>query len=348
MLIIHHNDPDGRTSAAIAYRSIKPELRSGVRFAEMDYNMPTPLDQIGKDEEVIIVDFSFKPPEMKKVLEKTKKVTWVDHHETAASYDYGSELKGLRRFVPKGPAACELTWQYFFPDKPIPIAVQFIGDYDSWRLEKTPETFEFFEGLKSLDHSPGNPIWDKLLDDKNFDTAGKKILDTGKDVIKYRDEYCSQMLKAYGYETEIDGFKALALNVYRFGMQTFGKRMDDYDVLICYIHDGDNFTVSIYSTKVDVSKIATNHGGGGHKGAAGFVCKVLPFKRKGAATIEGVMTVPVKLVESLLNDVLNQRFALSLIDDRERSQLQDQIDADIRECREALTRLQVYEAYKTD
>jgi nanoRNase/pAp phosphatase (c-di-AMP/oligoRNAs hydrolase) len=52
-----------------------------------------------------------------------------------------------------------------------------------------------------------------------------------------------------------------------------------YPVCIAYVHDGEKFTVSLYSTTVDVSKIAKKFGGGGHKGAAGFTCDKLPFER---------------------------------------------------------------------
>ena len=54
-----------------------------------------------------------------------------------------------------------------------------------------------------------------------------------------------------------------------------------YPVCIAYIHDGEKFTVSLYSESVDVSVIAKAHGGGGHKGAAGFICAELPFTKGG-------------------------------------------------------------------
>ena len=40
------------------------------------------------------------------------------------------------------------------------------------------------------------------------------------------------------------------------------------------------WAVSLYSSNadIDVSKIAKAKGGGGHKGAAGFQCKTLPFE----------------------------------------------------------------------
>jgi nanoRNase/pAp phosphatase (c-di-AMP/oligoRNAs hydrolase) len=41
--------------------------------------------------------------------------------------------------------------------------------------------------------------------------------------------------------------------------------------------DGDEWIISLYSRNIDVSEIAKKYGGGGHKGAAGFHCKDLPF-----------------------------------------------------------------------
>jgi nanoRNase/pAp phosphatase (c-di-AMP/oligoRNAs hydrolase) len=45
--------------------------------------------------------------------------------------------------------------------------------------------------------------------------------------------------------------------------------------------DGRLFTVSMYSEKktVDCADICKQHGGGGHKGAAGFTCPALPFTK---------------------------------------------------------------------
>jgi nanoRNase/pAp phosphatase (c-di-AMP/oligoRNAs hydrolase) len=46
-----------------------------------------------------------------------------------------------------------------------------------------------------------------------------------------------------------------------------------------FVFDGEQYTVSLYSKTVDVSEIAKKYGGGGHKGAAGFQCKKLPFMK---------------------------------------------------------------------
>lgn len=49
--------------------------------------------------------------------------------------------------------------------------------------------------------------------------------------------------------------------------------------LVIILVTGDLFKVSMYSEFVDVSEIAVKYGGGGHKGASGFQCTELPFRK---------------------------------------------------------------------
>lgn len=275
-VIIHHNDADGRCAAAIVLLA-EPGSHA---LVEMDYKDPTPNDIILLGDKVIIVDFSFKPEEFAKLYAKTPNIIWVDHHKTAAHYDYGVEVAGLRDFGEPGRSGCELTWLYYFPGKPVPKAVALLGDYDAWRLETKPVCFQFYEGLKLENQSPYSPMWRRLFDDSS---ETDRLTERGTTAIRYRDNYCGELRRAFGYVTKIGGFSAYALNTYRFGSPGFGECFDQYPVCIAYIHDGSDFTVSLYSKTVDVGEIAKAHGGGGHKGAAGFVCRELPF-RKGDKT----------------------------------------------------------------
>lgn len=190
-----------------------------------------------------------------------------------------------------------MTWNYFFHSPPPSIAVTTIGDYDSWRLQTAPTCFEFYEGLKMEDTRPESDIWLSLLDPTVIKPLlFEQIVKNGRMIIKYRDNYCESIANQFGYETTISlngslqvgvlsrhwrkthiQYHAFAMNVFRFGSKQFGARFDKYDLCIAYIFDGYKFTVSLYSEKVDVSVIAKSYGGGGHKGAAGFVCEKLPF-----------------------------------------------------------------------
>ena len=55
---------------------------------------------------------------------------------------------------------------------------------------------------------------------------------------------------------------------------------EKYDAMLTFGYRKGQWTVSLYSDRddVDVSVIAKNRGGGGHKGASGFQCKELPFE----------------------------------------------------------------------
>ena len=56
--------------------------------------------------------------------------------------------------------------------------------------------------------------------------------------------------------------------------------IEPYDLMITFCRRKDKlWNVSLYSTKpdIDCGAIAKSFGGGGHKGAAGFQCKDLPF-----------------------------------------------------------------------
>jgi hypothetical protein len=125
--------------------------------------------------------------------------------------------------------------------------------------------------------NPSSYEWEILLQDNHYTSF---ILNDGKVAIQYRDAYCAGLCRSYGYETEIDGVRAYACNQYMFGSKGFGEKFDEYPLCLAYIHDGRKFVVSLYSTTVDVSEIAKNYGGGGHKGASGFVCDKLPWVKK--------------------------------------------------------------------
>lgn len=269
-IIYHHNDADGRASAAIAAAALPGDF---VVFVECDYKDTFNFGTIESGDRVIILDFSFKPEDMAQIMAMTTNVVWCDHHKTAAAYGYA--VPGVRDFSEKGFAGCEVTWQHFHPNEKCPWWITLLGDYDAWRMKEAPATLQFYEGLKLYDQSPQTGIWQALMDGVMSVTDMQLA---GINAITYRDKYCAEMRKSFGYETTIGVHSAYALNSARFGSQAFGEKFKEYPVCIMYIHDGKRFTVSLYSETVDVSVIAKAYGGGGHKGASGFVCEKLPFE----------------------------------------------------------------------
>lgn len=82
----------------------------------------------------------------------------------------------------------------------------------------------------------------------------------------------------------VDKFWCVALNSAQRGSWQFNSVYDpsqhDAMVVYCMLKSG-KYRVSLYSTKeeVDCGAIAKALGGGGHKGAAGFICDELPWEK---------------------------------------------------------------------
>ena len=265
-ICLHHNDTDGRASAAIIRRALGPE----VRLYEMDYGESLPLDQIISADHIIIVDFSLPKSEMEK-LAAYHQLTWIDHHKSAIE-ELSSIADSWAGVRDTEEAACVLTWNYFFPKLKIPHAVTLIGDRDIWRWAEV-DTGSFNEGLYQLDTRPINDdLWTSLLD--NNPNTNNQIIRNGKILRDARLKEISKSVSRRGFPVIFEGYHTLVINMR--GSGDIGQRIRDlgYEIGYCYIdtlHNGKITTfVTLYSSTVDVSLIAQRFGGGGHSGAAGF------------------------------------------------------------------------------
>ncbi len=272
MKCFYHDDLDGKAAAFIVARYETPW--AGVhKMVAMNYGTPFPLDTIGEGETVWIVDFSIDPLEMLALLGRTDKVRWIDHHKTAIEKyaNFPKDIAGLRE---DGTAGCVLTWRYCFPDKPCPRAIELVGDRDVWRWQYGQETADFCAGAQMMDTHPHSDFWEYMLNDSH---QFIRVCDQGKIVNAYRAKFYDDMLKSIGFDAGLDGYRCLCLNAARVGSESFGEAIHEYDICSSFYHDGKQFTISLYSEKIDVSEIAKAHGGGGHRGASGFQCAELPY-----------------------------------------------------------------------
>ena len=106
MKCYHHNDLDGRCAAAVIFHEFSRNLitKDQLKFIEVDYKDEINVQEIKIGEQVVIVDFSFRPEVMEQVLLKTENIIWLDHHKTAFEYKYPVDIKGLREGQKSGPS----------------------------------------------------------------------------------------------------------------------------------------------------------------------------------------------------------------------------------------------------
>lgn len=289
--------------------------RHNLWFFGWDYGDTIP-DLSGYDR-IIMCDVAFDPKEMKllhKRLISTKGYVgkgrekqpsdfiWIDHHSSAIKamedeYPIGDSIPislpfGLRN---EKFAACELTWQYFFPDDPMPEIVRLLGMYDSFRHKNTDEEqkvleFQYAARARMSDY---NECFGYLISQSSsFDGAlGKEkvmvgLRNAGKDIYKY---LCTEAKQTYAkafpikfiepHEDNGGGRERLFLcvNQERFNPINFGidYHKQGYDGFACFWLKDGKWNWSLYNDngEVDCSAICKQYGGGGHKGAAGFVCE---------------------------------------------------------------------------
>ena len=110
----HRVDLDGKSSAAIIkYKYPKCEL-IGVNHGD-DFKKIMKENKISSGETVFVVDFAL-PFDIMISIQKNGKLIWIDHHKSAIekAKEIGFHCEGYRR---TDMAACELVWNYIFPNK---------------------------------------------------------------------------------------------------------------------------------------------------------------------------------------------------------------------------------------
>lgn len=284
MLCIYHiADHDGKGSAAIV-RSVYPEIE----LMGLNHDMEIPYEEIEKHDKIVVCDISL-PVDFMFKLSKEKDFVWIDHHisvieqyEDKLKSENLEPIKGIRRV---GTAAMILTWEYFYPEKEIPLGIKLLGLNDIFDLkDKRVRAFEYAMQAIGVNR-PTDKVWAELIEDTmDIDSMVEK----GKAILSYIRNRNFRLVRAEAFVSEYEGYKCICANMPQ-GYSEFYDSLDnikDYDVMINFFMNKKNcWNLSFYTAKdnVDVSKIAEKFGGGGHAKAAGASSlKELPdFLQKG-------------------------------------------------------------------
>jgi len=277
MKVFYHSaDLDGHCSGAIIKTKYPDCELIGINYGDI-----FPWSNIKKNENVFMVDFALQPFSDMEKLNKIAKLSWIDHHKTAIEEAHkkgfiASKLQVLQI----GKAACELCWETFYPGVKN-RTVELLGRYDVWDL--IPNTLELQNGLRMYDTLPNNDfLWKKLLGQNN--AFLDDVLKIGSTLLRKQKMDNIAYIKACSFETEIDGLNVIALNRGLTNSKIFESEYNPkkHDAMLTFVWRKGQWTVSLYSDQknIDVSKICKARGGGGHKGAAGFQCSILPFLLK--------------------------------------------------------------------
>ncbi len=277
--ITHNADLDGFASGAIVKlkypdaKIIGHDYGNHLVIGSEDYGKP-----------IIMTDISLPMAAMEQLGKMSNnQFTWVDHHASKIR-EYNEYMVNREPFctavLEDGISACEGTWKYLFPERPMPRAVLLLGKYDTWRNQDADEweniILPFQYGMRVLCNSVETFPYSLFTNCNITDDNIEKIIENGKTVLKYQSMVSEHQCNKGAFEYEFEGLRAICLNAGGIGSNAFKSVYDEskHDIMISFFFTGSIWKFSIYSTKdMDCSVIAKKYGGGGHRQACGFEMK---------------------------------------------------------------------------
>jgi len=279
MHVFYHNDLDGQCCAAII------NMATNIKFDNMipvNHGEHFPIELINENETVYIVDFFPKREIFDKLFNITKNIIWIDHHKS--SIENNSDLSYLNGIRTIGyPAACELTWKHFYNGKSIPKVVKNISLYDTWKFESY-NTLKLVTSLMKTSKT----IYDirlMLEEDSLSDELYDIYLDNGNIIFEANKYENKEFILNNAFITTLDKYKIIACNIKGNAIVYLDSILNDIDFVCTFYFNGENYKYSIYhppfdykECNIDLSRIATTFGGGGHFSAAGFENQINIFE----------------------------------------------------------------------
>jgi oligoribonuclease NrnB/cAMP/cGMP phosphodiesterase (DHH superfamily) len=257
LVIYHGNCQDGFTAAWAIWKK-HPDWE----FYPAKYGVEPP-DVTGRD--VYFVDFSYKRDVILQMASKAEQIWIYDHHKTAEA-GLVDLPDNVYVWFDMEKSGARLAWEAFHPREEVPAIVEFVEDRDLWRF-KYPNTKAFSAYLFSQPYD--FDMWDAIssLNIYEIASAGQAILDNHQ---KYTEE-----LSAIKFRNTLAGHVVWFANVpYNYSSDMGNLLAKGEPFAVTYYFDGSR-AKTIYSLRsdengLDVSEIAKQFGGGGHKHAAGF------------------------------------------------------------------------------
>jgi oligoribonuclease NrnB/cAMP/cGMP phosphodiesterase (DHH superfamily) len=282
----HRGDLDGVSSGAIFNRIFSEH---NLKLVGIEFGDILNIDEIIKDADIVyMADFVLEPFSEMIKLNKKCKFIWIDHHISSLRYvseHPKSKFLGVLGNEKNMKSAAYLLWEYFYPSITPPYVIQQISLFDTWQHNFNDDILNFYYGVESESGmSPYSNVWNDLFTVPYSDSVtSKEMMHTGKLIRKYIKQKDAIYALEHAFETEFDGYKAIAINVGFANSMKFDAVWNDkkYDIMIGFSRKKNHhWKFSLYSTKnhIDCSAISKKYGGGGHKSAAGFEYKTLPFE----------------------------------------------------------------------
>jgi oligoribonuclease NrnB/cAMP/cGMP phosphodiesterase (DHH superfamily) len=290
LCIYHANCQDGFTAYWI-YSRCNPDL--DIEGFEGNYGDEAPDV---KDRDVVILDFSYPRDTMVKIINDCRSLLVLDHHKSAELNLKNLPLpkdKDIKIIFNKEESGASLAYKHFNKSGKPSILVETVKDRDLFIFRHT-FTRQISAYMFSLPYTLES--WDHINQSLENRASHIEICELGDALIQQKNQNIDLLIKnnlyytafsliAKKYDKKIRLISAVNCPV-MYGSDLCAKFLErqSVDVALYFnILNTGNIYVGLRSLKgtIDVSKLATAFGGGGHENASGFI--INPYSSKSMA-----------------------------------------------------------------
>lgn len=267
LCIYHKNCADG-FAAALAVRKGHPD--ETLEFYAASYQTAPP-SVAGRD--VIIVDFSYKRDVLLEMAKEAKSILVLDHHESAERELDGELPENVTVHFDMSRSGAVMAWHHFLPRTEMPALYHYIQDRDLWKFE-LEATKEVMAAVFMRDYSFDD--WEALLE-----REPEALAMEGTFYIRKQQKDIAEAIEKQAFRANIAGYNVPVLNAPPIWASEAGHILAQNEAFAAIYWDKEDsrqFSLRSAEDGVNVSEVAELFGGGGHRGAAGFVLKekILP------------------------------------------------------------------------
>lgn len=254
---IYHGGCDDGFGAAYA---VWKALGDSVEFYPGVHQSDPPEQLQGKD--VIMVDFSYKRDVVESLLKRVNSLMILDHHKSAEADLEELLISGkIGGQFDMNRSGAMMAWDHFMGGEAPPL-IRHIQDRDLW-LFQLPKTREITMALGSYEQEFG--LWDELM--FNTDQLAQEGVAINR-WVRLRIEKA----KEHAWFDTIGNYRVPVICAPNFMASDLAGELAQGHPFAAVFWDGEfsrNYSLRSRGD-FDVSEIAKQYGGGGHKNAAGF------------------------------------------------------------------------------
>lgn len=238
------------------------------------------------DREVCLLDFSYKRPVLREMVQKARSITVLDHHKTAEA-DLGDLLddaqSGLVGKFDMKKSGARLAWEWFHPGVKVPHLVEVVEDRDLGRpWSKEGARYTDTEALNAVlfSHNYDFSVWSalRILTDDTASATHQEIVYEGRAILRKQKKDVKELIAKLERPMQFTRGYGLTwiptVNLpYTYSSDAAGSMAERADFAASYFIDAQGwhcFSLRSRGDGADVSEVAKAYGGGGHKNAAGF------------------------------------------------------------------------------